>query len=119
MTGLAGRLGDLTGTDDARITAMGAYLRLLGDWEPATLKAPTLLVRAADAVPGWPSGPRDAGPGTTGAGASRPRWDHPTVTLDAPGDHFGVLEEHAPSTARLVERWLAAELPSFATPGER
>jgi thioesterase domain-containing protein len=58
---LLGRLGELSGTDtadpglvldDDRLTAMGAYLRLLTDMTPGPVKAPTLLLRAGVDIPG-------------------------------------------------------------------
>ncbi|MEU4349677.1 beta-ketoacyl synthase N-terminal-like domain-containing protein [Streptomyces sp. NPDC023838] len=96
VTAMAER-AEVTGLDDARLSAMGGYLRLLADWRPAALSAPTLLVRAGDH--GWGS----SGPDRTELAAL-------ATVLDVPGDHFTLIEEHAPSTARAVGRWLA-QLP--------
>ncbi|MGW1720846.1 alpha/beta fold hydrolase, partial [Streptomyces sp. NPDC002156] len=56
---LLDRLGKLNGTDEAglvldddRLTAMGAYLRLLTDMTPPPVKARTLLLRAGTDIPG-------------------------------------------------------------------
>ncbi|WP_207934516.1 type I polyketide synthase [Actinomadura sp. KC06] len=82
--------------DDAGLLAMGAYLRLMADWEPPATGVPTILLRAAQPVAGWPDD-QDW----------RAGWPHPHDTLDVPGDHFSVLGEHAKSTARAVRDWLA------------
>jgi thioesterase domain-containing protein/acyl carrier protein len=80
---------------DDRLTAMGTYMRLLADWQPQELAARTLLIRASDPVRG---GPPD--------GEWKARWSTSHEALDAPGDHFTLIEDHAESTARTVENWL-------------
>jgi hypothetical protein len=71
---------------------MGAYLRLLEDWRPEKIGAPTLLVRAG---------------GTAGATAS---WDLPHQVVDVPGDHFSVVEDDAPGVADRIRAWIEDEL---------
>ncbi|PKV77072.1 erythronolide synthase docking protein [Streptomyces sp. TLI_146] len=94
LTAMAGR-AEVTGLDDARLSAMGGYLRLLADWSPEPLDAPVLLVRAGDH--GWGA-----------SGPDRAELTALATVLDAPGDHFTLIEEHAPHTARAVREWLAA-----------
>ncbi|MDG9703259.1 type I polyketide synthase [Streptomyces sp. DH37] len=79
--------------DETRLTAMGGYLALHADWEPAALNGTGgLLVRARDAV--------------DGTSAALPGWEYADEVVDVPGDHFSMLEEHAPTTARAVDSWL-------------
>lgn len=85
----------LVALDDQRLTAMGGYLDIFAGWQPASVIAPTLLVRAAEPI-------------AAGAGAGAPvSWPLPHDALDAPGDHFTILQDHAATTARLVHAWLA------------
>jgi acyl transferase domain-containing protein/thioesterase domain-containing protein len=95
LDGMTERVGDLVPVDDTRLTAMAGYLRLLEDWEPAAVKAPVLLARASEPVPGWPA--RDDW---------RSSWSHTHTAFDLPGDHFSVIEENARLTARSVRGWL-------------
>jgi thioesterase domain-containing protein len=93
--GMADRLAPLGPLDDARLTAMGGYLRLLDDFVPAQVKAPTLLVRAAQPVPGWSEQHR-----------WRADWPQPHEVRDLPADHFALIEDHAQPTARAIGDWL-------------
>ncbi|MFJ4689034.1 type I polyketide synthase [Streptomyces sp. NPDC088789] len=88
------------GLDDNGLTTMGGYLRAFGPWQPRPVATATLLLRATDPLPGTP----DPGPG----GDTRAFWRLPHTTADIPGDHFSVLEEHSPTTAEAVARWLSA-----------
>ncbi|BAJ32315.1 MULTISPECIES: type I polyketide synthase [Kitasatospora] len=100
--GMLDRIGDqdLTFTDTG-LTAMGSYLRTFGPWQPTPIATPTLLLRAADPLPGTP------GPERLGDADWRAFWRLPHEELDVPGDHFTVLEEHSATTADAVHRWLA------------
>ncbi|MYS21656.1 8,8a-deoxyoleandolide synthase, partial [Streptomyces sp. DvalAA-14] len=95
MAGMADRVGELTPLDDARLTAMGGYLRLLADFVPGQAKAPTLLVGAGDPVAGW-----------TEQHNWRASWPKPHERLELPGDHFTLIEEQAEPTARAIAAWL-------------
>ncbi|HYI81475.1 MAG TPA: type I polyketide synthase [Thermoleophilaceae bacterium] len=93
-----------SGAGDVRLTAMGAYLRLFADWKAPQVAAPVLLV--------WAS--RRVGP---------PRGDvlgisdgYADVTLEAPGDHFSLIERDADTTAATVERWLSTACPASPEP---
>ncbi|MFD5921215.1 type I polyketide synthase [Kitasatospora sp. NPDC127035] len=92
--------------DDTRLTAMGGYVRLFHGWQPTPIRARTLLVRATEPMFGWS---RD--------GDWRSSWTLPHSTVDTPGNHFSVMEEHAATTARAVDDWLAASAGSPAAPG--
>ncbi|MGW3653228.1 beta-ketoacyl synthase N-terminal-like domain-containing protein [Streptomyces sp. NPDC000878] len=86
---------EVTGLDDASLSAMGGHLRLLADWRPEPLAAPALLLRAAG---------HDWG----GPGPDRAELAALCTVLDTPGDHFTLVEEHAAGTAQAVRHWLAA-----------
>ncbi len=81
---------------DDRLTAMGAYLRLLADWMPVETAAPTLLVRASESLPGADEGER--------------RWELAASEIEAPGNHLTMIEEHVEATARAVRNWLSTTL---------
>jgi len=83
--------------DDDRLTAMGAYLRFLSEWEAAEIATPTLLVRATEAIPGLGAG-----------GSPTAFWAGDHEAVDVAGDHVSMMAAHAESTAGAVERWLAA-----------
>ncbi len=83
--------------DDVRLTAMGAYLRLLLEWEPQVIDAPSLLLSAAEGRSG-----------TSAAGDEPAAWELFDTGLEIPGDHFSAMEEHAEGTARAVEDWLGS-----------
>ncbi|MFI5009399.1 MAG: SDR family NAD(P)-dependent oxidoreductase [Solirubrobacterales bacterium] len=85
---------------DVGLTAMGAYARLLAEWTPTAIAAPTLLVQATEPMPGTPEG--------AAWGAS---WDFAHTAVAAPGDHFTMMEEHAASAAEAVQKWILNTLP--------
>ncbi|MEY9969559.1 acyl transferase domain-containing protein/thioesterase domain-containing protein/acyl carrier protein [Streptacidiphilus sp. MAP12-16] len=107
------REGAYVPMDDARLTAMGGYIRLFADREPAEIAAPTLLVRATEPLTAPGHGVGGAAPEASGARESWPQasgpqssWPLEHTTLDGRGDHFTVMEEHAAETAALIEGWL-------------
>ncbi|APC34274.1 type I polyketide synthase [Nocardiopsis dassonvillei] len=85
--------------DGTRVTAMGRYIGLCADWEPAPTAVPTLAVRPGQQMldaSGTPIGGRDW----------RFDWPLPHEAVDVDGDHITMLEEHGPDTALTVHRWL-------------
>jgi len=92
------REGEYIGIDDTRLIAMGAYIRLFSGWKPPEIAAPTLVVRATERMVD----------GSTGHDPSLP-WDLGHI-VEAPGDHFTVMEEHSDSTAQVVQSWLSTAL---------
>uniref|UniRef100_UPI0036F1AB15 SDR family NAD(P)-dependent oxidoreductase n=1 Tax=Streptomyces angustmyceticus TaxID=285578 RepID=UPI0036F1AB15 len=83
--------------DDTRLTAMGAYLRLFQGWKPTVVDTPTLFLRASEPMA------RE----TEADGRQwRASWPLEHVALEAPGNHFTMLEQHSESAAGLVEDWL-------------
>ncbi|WP_240437701.1 type I polyketide synthase [Sciscionella marina] len=100
------RQQDGLGGDDW-LTALAHYYAF--DWrELPRIDVPTLVVRAAEPAP---SEQEDAG-GTSGPGAP---WSLPGVVTEVavPGNHFTMMTEHADTTARAVEDWLAGQEGGF------
>ncbi|MET9543212.1 type I polyketide synthase [Streptomyces sp. NPDC006553] len=81
--------------DSARLTAMGAYLRLFDDWRPEPVHTPTLFLRAGEPVTDT----------VTGDGW-RLSWPLPNTTREVPGDHFSMMQAGAAATAEAVDAWL-------------
>ncbi|MGO4458456.1 SDR family NAD(P)-dependent oxidoreductase [Streptomyces sp. M-16] len=84
--------------DDTRLTAMGAYHRLLLGWTPRPTRAPVLHLRATLPMADWTDPDEDW----------RSVWDAAHTVTDVPGNHFTMMTEHAPATARAVDGWLDA-----------
>jgi thioesterase domain-containing protein len=81
--------------NDDRLTAMGAYLRLLTDWRPVELAVPTLLVRASERMPG------------VAEEIERKLRAEPAASeVEVPGNHFSMMDEHVDVTAQAVQKWL-------------
>nr|WP_222443363.1 SDR family NAD(P)-dependent oxidoreductase [Streptomyces misionensis] len=81
-----------------QLTAMGRYLRLFDEWAAPRIAAPTLLVRASEAMP--------SGAAVDGDGRAAPP-EHVDTTVEVPGNHYSMLEDHAATTAAAVDTWLA------------
>jgi acyl transferase domain-containing protein len=89
--------GDAPG-GDGWLTALAHYYAF--DWRGLPrLDVPALLVRAADPVPG----------STVDETGSTWEFSRVATTLSVPGDHFTMMREHAETTARAVEWWLAEQ----------
>jgi thioesterase domain-containing protein len=82
-------------TPDATLLAMGAYTRLFLGWRPTAPACPTLVVRPRSRAARMPE---------TGW---RSTWPVPHDSMELPGDHFTLLEEHADSTADAVRTWIS------------
>ncbi|GAB4585383.1 SDR family NAD(P)-dependent oxidoreductase [Nocardia sp. IFM 10818] len=99
--GLFARRSELVSMDHISLTAMGGYFEVFGAWEPQRIDAPTLFLRASDALPdsdGTPLAEADWGPA----------WKLCDANLAVPGDHFTILAEHAEDAARAADTWLTA-----------
>ncbi|HEY8810552.1 MAG TPA: SDR family NAD(P)-dependent oxidoreductase, partial [Solirubrobacterales bacterium] len=80
----------------ARLTAMGAHVRLLSEWDWPEISAPTLLLRATEQLPG-----------TSSESDWQSSWGL-SHRVDVPGNHFTMMREHAGTTVRALDEWLAA-----------
>ena len=98
MDGMVEREGTFVTMDDARLTAMGWYLTIFGQWEPREISAPTLLVRATE--------PLTAAPMAVNGDDWRSFWDYPHEVVDVRGNHFTMLEDHSHPTALVIEDWI-------------
>ena len=83
------------GVDWVRLSAFAWYERLFTGWRPWPAGFPTLLVRASD--------PLEASGGPEGW---RTTLAPVTEAVDVPGDHFTMVERHAPHTASVIGDWL-------------
>jgi thioesterase domain-containing protein len=96
MLELEGRFAPI---DDGGLTAMGAWGRLLAEWEPREVSAPTLLIRASEPMPG-----------ISADGEWRSSWDFAHSSVEVAGDHFTMMEDHVVETARALQEWLSSTL---------
>jgi acyl transferase domain-containing protein/acyl carrier protein/thioesterase domain-containing protein len=95
------------GVDDTRLTAMGGYRRIFGDWLPDPLRTPTTMVRASEPPT----------PELTAGGEWQASWQLPHAAVDVPGNHLTMLLEHAETTAAAM-RAVLAELEPTRPRGE-
>ncbi|MCA6091440.1 type I polyketide synthase [Streptomyces sp. SCA3-4] len=91
-----------TAVDDMSMAALGAYTRIARGWQPEPADVPTLLVRATEPLP---KPPAHGGPATR-SGEQRASWPLPHTTVDVPGNHWSMAEEHAHTTAEAIRAWL-------------
>jgi thioesterase domain-containing protein len=90
-------LADGDQQEDAWLTAMAHYFSL--DWTAIShTERPTLLVRAAEPLDGTPD-----------QSDWKPAWAFASniTVVDVPGNHFTMMADHAETTARAVNEWLA------------
>ncbi len=95
LDGILEREGTYVSASDVRLTAMGAYLRLLAEWHPVKIAAPTVLLRAAEPMVGLNTDQE-----------WKTSLSFPHTTIDVPGNHFTMMEDHAVSTGQAVQAWL-------------
>ncbi|MGW7003199.1 SDR family NAD(P)-dependent oxidoreductase [Streptomyces sp. NPDC054933] len=88
--------------DDMSMAALGAYTRIARGWYPKPAGVPTLLVRATEPLPQL----RLHGAHKAGSEDWRTSWPEPYDTLDVPGNHWTMNEEHAHTTAEAMRAWL-------------
>lgn len=82
--------------NDTRLTAMGAYHRMLLNWRPQPTEAPVLHLYAGEPMGAWPNPHQDW----------RSRWVGAHTSTEVPGTHLSMMTEHAANTAATVHRWL-------------
>ncbi|MCX5209941.1 type I polyketide synthase [Kitasatospora sp. NBC_00240] len=93
---------------DASLTSMGGYNTVFADWRPEPITTPTLAVRADTPLRGTVIDP-------TGRHDWRAYWPVQHEVVDVPGDHFTVLEQHTPTTADAVGRWIEKREQEWST----
>ncbi|WP_416615683.1 SDR family NAD(P)-dependent oxidoreductase [Micromonospora sp. LOL_014] len=89
--------------DDTRLTAMGAYHRMLLDWVPRPTRAPVLHLYAGEPMGTWPDDARQDW---------RSHWAGAHTSTEVPGTHFSMMTEHAAVTAATVHTWLDEVCPN-------
>ncbi|MEV5238427.1 type I polyketide synthase [Streptomyces cinnamoneus] len=104
-----------TAVEDMSMAALGAYTRIARGWQPEPTDVPTLLVRATEPLPQPPAHRR---PGTR-VGERRTSWPVAHTTVDVPGNHWSMTEEHAHTTAEAIRAWLGTRPGSSYRAGER
>jgi pimeloyl-ACP methyl ester carboxylesterase len=91
---------------DSWVTAMGRYFSF-DWWNLREIAAPTLVVRATESI-------------ITGEDSSVSwRCAQTVTTLDAPGNHFSVIREHAEFTAEAIQGWLTSMFQPRSLVGPR
>jgi thioesterase domain-containing protein len=85
--------------NDTRLTAMGWYTEWVMSWRLQPVNAPTLLVAAKNPMSG-----------DVGGSDWQPMWPFRHDTLEVPGDHFTMLQEHADVVAVQVANWIDSVL---------
>ncbi|MBB5159682.1 hypothetical protein [Saccharopolyspora phatthalungensis] len=83
--------------EQLRLTAMGRYFRMFGDWNPNPVSAPKLFVRPGDPLR---EHHREV--------AWRAGWPLPHHSADVGGNHFTMMSEGAATTAEAISRWIDA-----------
>jgi thioesterase domain-containing protein len=86
-----------TAVDDLTLLSLGAYTRMFRGWQPEPTEVPTLLVRATQPLPHMPE-----------HWPSWSSWPGLRDTVDVPGSHLSVLDEHAPTTGEAIRGWIEA-----------
>lgn len=79
--------------DDLALLSLGAYTRMFRGWQPERIQVPTLLVRACEPLPDMPREWQSS-------------WPCAQDTVDTVGTHLSVLEEDAPTTAKVIRDWV-------------
>ncbi|MFI0738426.1 type I polyketide synthase [Streptomyces sp. NPDC021100] len=78
--------------NDENLMAMGAYVRLYAEWQPVEVEVPTLAVRAV-------------APEASHGAPVDPTWKAADAAEPVLADHFSILEDRAPTTARVLGAW--------------
>jgi acyl transferase domain-containing protein len=91
----------------AELTAMAHHFRLFDGWSPREIALPILHLRAVEPV----------GDRGLPEGQWRAHWPTEHEALDVPGNHLGLLAEHAEPVGTAVRDWLASSIEHRPTAG--
>ena len=80
--------------DDDNLMTMGTYARLMAEWEPQPIAAPSLLVRASVPL------------GDARERGTLPWWQLPPEVVEVTGHHFELIGEAAAQTAGAIDAWV-------------
>ncbi|MGO4648104.1 SDR family NAD(P)-dependent oxidoreductase [Nocardia sp. 2YAB30] len=92
-------LGDeMTEIGDHGLVAMGKYMQIFDERQPASIVAPMLSLRAVTPLPGAELVERV------------PDWLHTGETVEIDADHFSIIGAKSSGAADEIRRWLEAEV---------
>jgi acyl transferase domain-containing protein len=98
---------------DGELTAMAWYQKLFAEWTPETIVTPVLFVRCKE--PLFAKTSALPAPSTLRHPLWQAQWDHAHTLMEAAGDHFSMMQEHATSTALCVHHWLVSlDMPALS-----
>jgi acyl transferase domain-containing protein/thioesterase domain-containing protein/acyl carrier protein len=80
--------------DDDNLMTMGTYARLMAEWEPLPIEAPSLLVRASVPL------------GDAYERGGLPWWQTPPDVVEVTGHHFELIGAAADRTAGAIDAWV-------------
>jgi thioesterase domain-containing protein len=80
--------------DDDNLVTMGTYARLMAEWEPLPIEAPSLLVRASEPL------------GDAYERGALPWWQLPPDVVEVTGHHFDLIGGSAAQTAGAIDAWV-------------
>ncbi|MEV0610941.1 SDR family NAD(P)-dependent oxidoreductase [Polymorphospora rubra] len=83
--------------DYIRLSAMAAYADFFVPWTPEKVATPTLFLVAEEAV---------SAESVVDPDAVREQWQLEGEPVVVAGNHWSMMEEHAVSTARVIEEWI-------------
>ncbi len=84
--------------DDDNLVAMGTYARLMTEWEPLPIEAPSLLVRASQPL------------GDAYERGGLPWWQLPPDVVEVGGHHFDLIGAAAAHTAAAIDAWVRKQV---------
>jgi pimeloyl-ACP methyl ester carboxylesterase len=91
MTYFVGHANAEVFNEDDHLIGMGGYLRMLGEWEPGVVKAPSLLVQVDQILY---------------EGSENERWTIVDTTVQVESDHFSIIEGDVGLAADAIDEWL-------------
>jgi pimeloyl-ACP methyl ester carboxylesterase/acyl carrier protein len=81
--------------NDDRLITLGAYMRMVTEWSPGSVKTRRLIIRPSQAL----ANDLDQ--------ASLPDWQLADTVIEVDGTHFTLIEGGAEATAEVMDGWLA------------
>jgi acyl transferase domain-containing protein/surfactin synthase thioesterase subunit len=92
--------------DDARLTAMTAYVQSFSEWMPPEIETPIAAIRPSESHPDLELDRPDAWRGS---------WPAADAGIEVPGDHFSMIVTHAETTAEAIREAAGLKSPDKQT----